>query len=360
MGGDRARPRPPRRAEPDALAAPGLPRVLRDDELGARRRGRASWRPGTTRSGSSGGRRPSSRSSSRASCAGSSTSSGSRAGPGRLRRAARGHRLDGFPHRARRRARAGVPGRAEDRPRGPARGRRLLLGARALLDRQGVRRPRLRDGGPRERSRRTRIPDGRSRRSRDRDRAGPCGGARPGRRRRDGGDDDRHVRRPARRARGFLREREGSGCTSTPRTPAPRPSSRRCGRSSRAGSARTRSSTTRTSGCSCRTSARRLFFRRMERVRRAFSVVPNYLETPEGQTVREYMDYGVQLGRRFRALKMWMTLRAFGAAGVRTRIADALEEARWLRGELEKEPDVDARRPRRRSRSSRSGGIRPG
>jgi aromatic-L-amino-acid decarboxylase len=83
-----------------------------------------------------------------------------------------------------------------------------------------------------------------------------------------------------------------------------------------------------------------LFFRRMERVRRAFSVVPNYLETPEGQTVREYMDYGVQLGRRFRALKMWMTLRAFGAAGVRTRIADSLASARWLKAELEREPDV--------------------
>ncbi len=83
-----------------------------------------------------------------------------------------------------------------------------------------------------------------------------------------------------------------------------------------------------------------LFFRRMERVRRAFSVVPNYLETPESQVVREYMDYGVQLGRRFRALKMWMTLRAFGAAGVRARIADALTHARWLRAELEKEPAV--------------------
>jgi aromatic-L-amino-acid decarboxylase len=83
-----------------------------------------------------------------------------------------------------------------------------------------------------------------------------------------------------------------------------------------------------------------LFFRRMERVRRAFSVVPNYLETPEGQTVREYMDYGVQLGRRFRALKMWMTLRAFGAAGVRTRIADSLAGARVLKAALEREPHV--------------------
>ena len=76
------------------------------------------------------------------------------------------------------------------------------------------------------------------------------------RRRRDGGDDDRHVRRPARApSRTSARARE-SGCTSTPRTRGRPPSSRRCGRSSRAGSARTRSSTTRTSGCSCRSSAR--------------------------------------------------------------------------------------------------------
>ena len=86
-----------------------------------------------------------------------------------------------------------------------------------------------------------------------------------------------------------------------------------------------------------------LFFRRMERVRRAFSVVPVYLETPEGQagSVREYMDYGIQLGRRFRALKMWMTLRAFGVEGVRAAIRMDLELARRLRGELEKLPGIE-------------------
>ena len=86
-----------------------------------------------------------------------------------------------------------------------------------------------------------------------------------------------------------------------------------------------------------------LFFRRMERVRRAFSVVPVYLETPEGQagSVREYMDYGIQLGRRFRALKMWMTLRAFGVEGVRAAIRTDLELARRLRGELEKLPGIE-------------------
>ena len=88
-----------------------------------------------------------------------------------------------------------------------------------------------------------------------------------------------------------------------------------------------------------------LFFRRMERVRRAFSVVPNYLETPEGQTVREYMDYGVQLGRRFRALKMWMTLRAFGTSGVRARLRGHLVLARALRGVLERERGVEIAAP---------------
>ena len=88
-----------------------------------------------------------------------------------------------------------------------------------------------------------------------------------------------------------------------------------------------------------------LFFRRMERVRRAFSVVPSYLETPEGQTVREYMDYGVQLGRRFRALKMWMTLRAFGSSGVRARLRAHLVLARALRGVLEREPGVTIAAP---------------
>src|SRR5205814_8433340 len=49
-----------------------------------------------------------------------------------------------------------------------------------------------------------------------------------------------------------------------------------------------------------------LFCRQMDLLRRAFSLVPEYLRTPEQDKVRSGSDYGVQLGRRFRALKLWM------------------------------------------------------
>ena len=89
-----------------------------------------------------------------------------------------------------------------------------------------------------------------------------------------------------------------------------------------------------------------LFFRRMERVRKAFSVVPQYLETPEGTAgVREYMDYGVQLGRRFRALKTWITLRTFGATGIRERLRAHIALAQRLEADLRREPDVEILAP---------------
>ncbi len=53
-----------------------------------------------------------------------------------------------------------------------------------------------------------------------------------------------------------------------------------------------------------------LFARDMNALRRAFSLVPDYLMTDSDAT--NFMDYGVQLGRRFRALKLWMIFRSFG------------------------------------------------
>ncbi|MBU0638848.1 MAG: amino acid decarboxylase [Planctomycetes bacterium] len=62
-----------------------------------------------------------------------------------------------------------------------------------------------------------------------------------------------------------------------------------------------------------------LFLRDIETLRAAFSVVPEYLRTSEHEATN-LMDYGVQLGRRFRALKLWMVLRAFGQRGLQERI----------------------------------------
>jgi aromatic-L-amino-acid decarboxylase len=64
------------------------------------------------------------------------------------------------------------------------------------------------------------------------------------------------------------------------------------------------------------------YCRHMEVLRRAFSLVPEYLRTSEAETVRNQMDYGIQLGRRFRALKLWMVIRYFGQEGLARRIRE--------------------------------------
>ena len=71
-----------------------------------------------------------------------------------------------------------------------------------------------------------------------------------------------------------------------------------------------------------------LYCRDMDMLRTAFSLTPDYLKNREAGSVRNLMDTGVQLGRRFRALKLWMVLRHFGASGLRTRLADHIRLAR--------------------------------
>jgi aromatic-L-amino-acid/L-tryptophan decarboxylase len=72
-----------------------------------------------------------------------------------------------------------------------------------------------------------------------------------------------------------------------------------------------------------------LYCRRMDVIRQAFSLTPEYLRTREGDAgVRNLMDTGIQLGRRFRALKLWAVLRHFGAEGLRARLSEHMRLAR--------------------------------
>ncbi|HSU14443.1 pyridoxal phosphate-dependent decarboxylase family protein [Longimicrobium sp.] len=81
-----------------------------------------------------------------------------------------------------------------------------------------------------------------------------------------------------------------------------------------------------------------LYLRDPELCRRAFSLVPDYLATPEGASVTNLMDYGPALGKRFRALKLWFVLRYFGAEGVAARIREHVRLARELAGWIDAEP----------------------
>src|SRR5207253_5939320 len=59
-----------------------------------------------------------------------------------------------------------------------------------------------------------------------------------------------------------------------------------------------------------------LYLRDLERLRRVFTLVPDYLRGDTVEAEKNYMDYGVPLGRKFRALKAWMVFRTFGRAGM--------------------------------------------
>lgn len=80
-----------------------------------------------------------------------------------------------------------------------------------------------------------------------------------------------------------------------------------------------------------------LYTRRPDDLKRAFSLVAEYLKTDE-QDVVNLMDYGLSLGRRFRALKLWMVIRAYGREGLAEIIAGHVREARWLAAQINAEP----------------------
>ena len=82
-----------------------------------------------------------------------------------------------------------------------------------------------------------------------------------------------------------------------------------------------------------------LYIRRPEVLRSVFSLVPEYLRgDADAKGGVDYMDYGIQLGRRFRALKAWMAMRAFGREGMEARIREHCRLAELFGGWVEGDP----------------------
>ena len=85
-----------------------------------------------------------------------------------------------------------------------------------------------------------------------------------------------------------------------------------------------------------------LLTRRMETLRDALSLVPEYLRTYDGKNAgRDYSEYVPQLGRKARGIKMWMQLRYFGLSGLRARLQQHVDLAHELAGWIEADPDAE-------------------
>ena len=80
-----------------------------------------------------------------------------------------------------------------------------------------------------------------------------------------------------------------------------------------------------------------LYVRDIERLRRVFTLVPEYLRGDTVEAQKNYMDYGIQLGRRFRALKAWVIFRSFGRDGMAARLREHMRLANlfadWIRND---------------------------
>ncbi len=81
------------------------------------------------------------------------------------------------------------------------------------------------------------------------------------------------------------------------------------------------------------------FVREPEHLVRVMSTNPSYLQTAADSVAKNYRDWGIPLGRRFRALKLWFLIREQGVSGLQARLRRDLENARWLSDTVRAEPE---------------------
>jgi len=86
-----------------------------------------------------------------------------------------------------------------------------------------------------------------------------------------------------------------------------------------------------------------LYCKELDSLKQAFSLVAEYLKTSE--QVKNGMDYGIQLGRRFRALKLWLIIRYFGVEGLQARLREHCRLAQIFASWVEESPDWEMMAP---------------
>ena len=91
---------------------------------------------------------------------------------------------------------------------------------------------------------------------------------------------------------------------------------------------------------------------------RVLSTNSSYLQTAVDQRVKNLRDWGIPLGRRFRALRLWYLIREQGVERLRARLRRDLENARWLERQVRATPRCGRRCARRPKQSSRTSPIR--
>lgn len=87
------------------------------------------------------------------------------------------------------------------------------------------------------------------------------------------------------------------------------------------------------------------FTRDAESLIRTFEILPEYLKTRTRGQVNDYRDWGIPLGRRFRALKLWSVIRAYGTEGLREKIRQHIEFAVKLKEMIQAEKDFEILAP---------------
>ncbi|HEY0528865.1 MAG TPA: pyridoxal-dependent decarboxylase [Gemmatimonadaceae bacterium] len=84
-----------------------------------------------------------------------------------------------------------------------------------------------------------------------------------------------------------------------------------------------------------------LYTKRPDLLRRAFQHIPDYLVVSEAASVVNLMDYGIALGRRFRALKLWFVIRNFGVEGLQSLVREHIRIAKQLSNAIDNDPDFE-------------------